>query len=699
MRILGCLILAVIAGSAVADAVPPEGVLCLDSESRNAARCDKAPRARHSIAPRDHDRSYVWTRADGGEVLIGVVSAGAAVIDLDQDQSGALAYRITTERWPAAVTVTVESEDGDPPPRSWLIASAAKDFRLRLLGLERGTMKIGLAAEHHRKEERSANVTARAADGGSVSLRALPVIYGEVVDRRTASAIPGATVSYPNAPSPAAVTDASGHFELEVDREWPEYLRIASPGHGAKNVALPKVVADAILQPVQLSVAGSLLLTLTLPDGEERVSAELSSIDGDDVRLIAKKVVDSANAAARFDELAAGEYRLLISGRTAFERVATKIRIEEGEETTRDLEVKATDLVLAAVHRGAPVAGARVELMPESGEWRASVTTGDDGTYAGRLWQTGSYVALVEAPGHPPAFDEKKLTGTAAIRWEIRLPEQRVTGTVTAPNRAPVAEATVFLNTDDAGSSTLLRTQTDRAGKFQFPFVTPGQQTVTVNADGYLAAVRSFALDRNEGEHTVDVVLERGTTRRVRVTLANGSPAAGARIVAEAPELSMPIVTGPDGRVQVVLATRESRYLYALPREGSFAAVEIRAGDSGEALISVPPGDASILVRTQDQQLKPLTGVGLMMRYNGRLVPPVVAAAMTAHQGRSFTTGANGKTVLEHMPAGVYEFWPYFHSATPPIAASADAPARIAAGPGPNTVTLTFAARKPVTQP
>lgn len=122
------------------------------------------------------------------------------------------------------------------------------------------------------------------------------------------------------------------------------------------------------------------------------------------------------------------------------------------------------------------------------------------------------------------------------------------------------------------------------------------------------------------------------------------------------------------------------------------------SGDDGAdaPVITVPRPEATIVVRAQDQKLIGIPNVGVMLRYNGIFLGAPIVNAMAQHQGRSFTTGPAGKLVLEHMPVGVYDFWPYFTASDAgriSRSPSADAPARLAAQPGPNALTLTFTRR------
>ena len=73
----------------------------------------------------------------------------------------------------------------------------------------------------------------------------------------------------------------------------------------------------------------------------------------------------------------------------------------------------------------------------------------------------------------------------------------------------------------------------------------------------------------------------------------------------------------------------------------------------------MPAANASLEVATLTTDGGALPDVSLLMRYNGQLLPPEVAAELQRQQGVAFGTNENGIARLANIPAGVYEFWPY----------------------------------------
>jgi hypothetical protein len=85
----------------------------------------------------------------------------------------------------------------------------------------------------------------------------------------------------------------------------------------------------------------------------------------------------------------------------------------------------------------------------------------------------------------------------------------------------------------------------------------------------------------------------------------------------------------------------------------------------------------------------------LLMRYDGELVPPEVAEALSAMQGLQLMTGSGSEAHLQNIPSGSYEFWPYrTEDEAQSIAASADAhlpPIRVNVRVGENKIVVKFA--------
>ena len=152
--------------------------------------------------------------------------------------------------------------------------------------------------------------------------------------------------------------------------------------------------------------------------------------------------------------------------------------------------------------------------------------------------------------------------------------------------------------------------------------------------------------------------------------------------------------TGQDGAVQLALNPHEKRTLFVIPREGSFAIVQIAAeSPSDHVKVIVPRPEASIGIRATRKDGTAIPNVGLMLRYNGHMIPGEAVQALALQQSTVVFIDADGVATLAGLPLGHYEIWPVLTrkqqrellAGTPGPAA-----AQLMAQPGQNWVTLTI---------
>ena len=150
-----------------------------------------------------------------------------------------------------------------------------------------------------------------------------------------------------------------------------------------------------------------------------------------------------------------------------------------------------------------------------------SMATGSDGRFLTQGLVVGGYKFVVRADGYKDGVCETQLT-TAGQDVQLDCPIDSlpklgsVIGHVTdAETHAPVANAQIKIG--DAGGKEL-RYATDARGAFKFDNVTPGNITVTADADGYLAVVVTAQVKaRTEADVELSAV-KKPKTARVEVT-------------------------------------------------------------------------------------------------------------------------------------------------------------------------------------
>jgi len=669
---LGVVLLAYLATGSAA----PQGSLCFVEVDQP---CAIVRRERVAVEPREFRREIVWIRGDGREVIVGSLPSRARAVDLAGPAALVGSIAVDDERWPADVLVRLRSLATPSGDRAWTVSGAAAGFNLSVAGVAAGDYELLVSADHHAPYAAPVRIAERVTKLDRIALRRFPVVSGQIVARASGDRVAGARIILPEEEA-ETTSDLAGQFELEISGDWPDHLRVVHESYAMAIVPLPKIAADVFVGELALSAGATLRLSVRRPT-ETKAVVELSKIDGDERRRVASREVQGEPLV--FSGLAVGRYRVVVRGASPLERYGETVEVKSaGTEIPLDITIEPQDMEIVVTRKGIGVPQATVELDSSDGGWRATFTTGEGGKYRTGVWQRGKFVAFVSPPGGAGTVVHADI-GEQHL-WEIALPDHRIAGTVTdAKSGRGVAKATIFLKTDTADTSTLLRSATDENGGFEYPAVEPGKQTITAEAPGYISRSVTFTLEPQEGDRTVTVQLGRAVKKTLRVLAANGAPAVGALVAMPRDAPSMPLLTDGTGRAEIAIGEGAAQMIYIAPREGSFVAVHVTPDDA-ETVVTVPAGEATIIVRTQDQTMKPIPNVWLDVSYNGHLIPSSVLSDIAHHQGREFRTGGDGRLVLDHMPLGLYEIR---------RGSSADAPARIAVQPGANSVILTFARR------
>ena len=121
-----------------------------------------------------------------------------------------------------------------------------------------------------------------------------------------------------------------------------------------------------------------------------------------------------------------------------------------------------------------------------------------------------------------------------------------IVGTVTDPQKAVVAGASVTLANQDTGAT--WRATTDDSGAYQFPNLIAGHYQIQVRRQGFADAL------------TTSIALENGTTRRINVSLSMGKVAETVEVTTAAA-----IVKTDDANVSEVI---QNKFVRDLPIEG-----------------------------------------------------------------------------------------------------------------------------------
>jgi hypothetical protein len=255
--------------------------------------------------------------------------------------------------------------------------------------------------------------------------------------------------------------------------------------------------------------------------------------------------------------------------------------------------------------------------------------------------------------------------------------------------------------TDDVDSniSRMLLGVSDADGRFRLPMVDAGTHTIRVHSQGFLDSEPvQLQLSEADTQREVKIALDRGIRIFFQIVDSAGEPMPNVAIYdwvgAMGLENRSPYWSDAWGRVTVPLRQGEQKVIYAIAQSGSFNVTLITSSTNSSAdapiKITLPPPVAALALFATYKSA-PAAGVRLLVRVDGRFLPPRIWDMVTGTLSPVATTGNDGRLTVPALPAGTYEFWPY-----QTIADLRDLftsvytrqPARAVLSPGPNTVKV-----------
>jgi len=416
-------------------------------------------------------------------------------------------------------------------------------------------------------------------------------------------------------------------------------------------------------------------------------------VEGQPPLWLVTKALAAGASAVEFPDVAPGLYTVLARGPQPLQRLSAKANVGSGRNVLR-LTIPKSTVALRVTLAGQPVAGAIVMLAHDELRWDTELTTGEDGRFAGALWEPGVYSASVrrERMSAPHVVDVR--LGAAPVT--INVPDRHISGRVVDAGNQPIAGAFVALRTEAADSSLTVRTQSAPDGRFEFFGVREGAQSLFARATSYLQSdALLFDLRGAPVNRSVEFKLSRGTPRDVRVVDDRGQALANASLFTACDgHVKSTSVTDAEGRGSVALPASGSCAVYAVPKEGSIGFTQT---DRSQGLvIRVPTGSSSLKLTLKTEAGDAFSDLWVLMRINGMVVPPAIARQFVA-RGLSLITNAEGRVTLQHIPPGTYEFWPYRNEAEGRTlyesASDMPAPISINVLTGENDATVKFRAR------
>ena len=529
--------------------------------------------------------------------------------------------------------------------------------RFRLAGAGRGSHLVTATA---RGFGRAGRAGVRPGKPVELILTPGPTVFGTVrlPDGRPAPAVavrPDSAIGF-RRPDAVATTDREGRFEVDdlspgvyrlwaLHPKWPpassEELTVGSDGEVEADVVLGRGgrAAGRLVDPEGRPLAGRVSL---LEVGGVQVPA-----------AVAEAVRAEAGGDGRFLLTRVPAAPVVLAAR-APGRVPARVDVdgEAGGEP-----VDAGDVVLqpAATIRGRvrdgagrPVAGAQAEAHARAqvtGVWRDLEATADaEGLFVLDGVQQGArYELLVRAPGFGSVT--RRVAGGESVEI-VLAPGGRLTGTVVDSSGRPVPDFEVTANPESSGDWTSDTVHDAEDGRFTLEDLAPGTYAVEVSArDHATAAVSGVKLVAGQARDVGRIRLERGGTVRGEVKDASGRPVAGARLSAhQRSDLYRTRTDDPTtdagGRFEIRGLAAGTAELHA--RHPRYA--------TGRATVEVVPGAAPAEVQIVLEEGGRVEGS--VLRRDGSGAGGMMVRA-TPSAGLSLApTGADGRFVLEHLPAG-----------------------------------------------
>lgn len=687
--VAGCM--AAVTATAVQPAM--RGQLCIAGKCRPYT-CNEA------VAATDETRPFTLKLESRNAYLLGLLRPGHTRVACGG--YGQVELRLNAVNLPRKSDVTVSFGTPDGAVVAIDLQQAQLTSPITLF-LAPGQYEMLIDSIGYSKISRKVTV-AQATEIVTARLVQWPKISGMVWDHATARGVAGAAIAAGD--DQRTVSDASGRFEMTVDPDaWPSTISVSAGGYVGTSVRVPAARVSTVLEPIQLARGGSIVINLN-----EQTVGDVEAVDlhratdrgrpaGPPIKSLTLQA-DRSSAALRFTGLEPGRYVVVARGDEATERFAEGVEVKEGGEAPVTLDIAPFTILMRVEAAGAAFVPSRVLLAHTDAHWETSITTDTEGEASVTLWQGGPLKANVEAPPAMPYIERHLVQDETDSPWVLRIPTYEITGVVVdSATGSPVPEAAVALRMImNDGNGLSVSAKADDKGRFRFWPVAHGQHTIKAAARGYPPMEMTYSFREPEESRSLTLVLDAATTVPLTVTDAHGAPVMEARVLTFAGLKSVGLgATDPTGVVSILVPENESRDVYVIPRDGSLAFTQVNARTQNPRL-RVHDGNCRIVLRTESSAHEPIPNVSVVVRYNGKILPLEVLESMAAVRGGRMKTGLDGQIAFDHMPAGVYEFWPV-GSADEFRALAAGGgpppPVRIVAAAGETVGVMTFAAVKP----
>ena len=666
--VLGCLASSVEAS----DAVVLKGTLCL-ARSGVVLSVDRTCSPVEGLTPPVEaahiERRFLWVREDQRACVVGTVMKDATAVNLDPTRFGNIKLALSGDKargWPEDVRLHLAVGTDDTTEVVLPKGLAQSPFTISVLP---GSYRLAITARHHLRTIRD-HLSVK--PGAAISIGALRLLSAPRLSATVVNAKEEALASAMLMNSDGhvlAAADVNGTLAVELPADLPEYVEVLADGYAPHRVAIDPEARDLALGRLVMRRGASLSVTLdrtSIGSVPVRV-AVLTRALGERYHEIVGHDLKATELATRFPPIEAGDYHVSVEGPSPLARHTEAVHLPENGAVDHTISIDPIEIDGEIMIGERRATGGQLSIQPEDGGWEAGVEVRDDGTFHSESWEKGRFAGFyIRDPSRDGTFIREQLEAKSnPTHWHIVIADRSLSGRIfDKDTREPIPDAGLDKETksDDGGSSMgIVPVRSD--GSFVLDAIEPGDYTLNATAEHYMPTTVRVHISAADTVRTVDLPLERGITVLVSIVTPAGEPIARATIIDGVGDgINPDHLYTSDGAGQLTLRLRpnDTRTLYILPREGSFAIADVAASNAADGVrVIVPPPVGAINIRATDNG-KPVRGVLPLFRWNGRLLPPPVPRffPFADRYSAGIWTDENGGADFSSMPAGVYEFFP-----------------------------------------
>jgi hypothetical protein len=678
-------------------AEPEKGTICFGAD------CTPTTGTAFDVKPADVERRFVWTSADGSTFILGTLPAKATAVDLRQKEAHnvTLSVRGDVQRgWPVETRFAIAA--GKDSGWRWSVPAKvmAKPISILLLS---GAYSMQIAAEHHKADRRSVKI-ATADLPLQVVLAPLPVVTGRVVTMKKSgddkepkeTAVAGAQLARSDAKIIGSANE-QGVFRIEITDPRTEELVINSPGLGTSVVPLHILTVETDLGVIRLSSGVKLAIHIARAESVRSKALHVQLSEASKTQYentkIATRELKAGDDDLVFADLSDGEYYLTLSGDGVLEKLTTAIPIK-AEDVSKEIRLTPFQLQGTVRLGNEPLRNGIVGVSERHHDWTAEAPIDGEGHFGGSMWQTeavGGWVSSKET-GSLPIDHDPTLQGDPAT-WDITFRRRLITGRIfDADTKAPIAFAGLHMEVEtkspSPGQTNMNRLyvtlHVEEDGSYSILATKDGVYDLAVTAPEHVSQKTTIEIGADDESKVADFPLSKGIEQTIDFVWPNGDPVADAMVIEgvarDGHNAAWMGGTDPSGRLKMRMRAAETKTLFIVPKEGSFAAVHVVADETKPLHVVVPQPAASLVLTFKDAQQK-TAGAFVAMRWNGEWVPGSVVGRL------KFSRADAGGLRVALLPAGSYELWG-FRGSQPPFAPPPREPVHVGLSSGEQSVEI-----------